>query len=254
MLKIIQIPLLSDNYSYLIIDKATKTSACVDPADSEGVIKVLKNYDIGLDYILNTHHHNDHTGGNLELKKKYGCKIIGCYADQHRIPGIDIKLNDKETFNIGHSSLIVIETPGHTVGHICFYFRDQHILFSGDTLFSLGCGRLFEGSFEEMTESILKIRSLPKETKIYCGHEYTESNASFANYLDKRDFLLKKKIIEIKDKRSKSIPTVPFLLEEEMKLNPFLKFDNIEYLDTINLDNVTKVENFKKIRLMKDNF
>ncbi len=254
MIKIIQISSLSDNYSHIILDKNAKITACVDPSVSEDVVKVLEKNDLRLDFILNTHHHHDHTGGNLELKKKYGCKIIGSYSDQARIPGIDIKLRDKESFNIGDSSFIVIETPGHTVGHICFYFRDQHILFSGDTLFSLGCGRLFEGSYEQMTKSILKIRSLPKKTKIFCGHEYTESNAKFAKYLDSNDSLLKKKITQIKYKRSKSLSTIPFFLEDEIKLNPFMKFDNPDYLKTINVDDVSKVENFKKIRLMKDNF
>ena len=254
MIDIIQIPVLSDNYTYLIIDRKSKVSCCVDPSVFEDVQKVLEDRNIRLDFILNTHHHSDHVGGNIELKRKHNCKIIGNFFDQDRIPGIDIKLKENDTFKIGDSSFTVIETSGHTLGHICFYFKEQKILFSGDTVFSLGCGRLFEGTHEQMTSSILKIRSLPKETKVYCGHEYTESNAKFAEYLNPNDSLLKQKICEIKRKRIKSIPTIPFLLGDELELNPFFRFDDKEYLESINLKNTSMVENFKKIRIMKDNF
>ena len=254
MIEIIQIPLLSDNYSYIIRDKNTNITGCIDPSVAKDVANVLQNRGIDLNFILNTHHHQDHVGGNLELKEIYNCKIIGCSDDQNRIPGIDIKLKDSEEFNIGESVFKVIDTPGHTIGHICFYFEDQNFLFCGDTIFSLGCGRLFEGSYEQMTESILKIRSLPDCTKIFCGHEYTESNAKFAEFLDSGDDLLKKKILNIKKDRLESKPTIPAVLEEEKKLNPFMKFDNQEYLDSIKIENISNAENFKKIRIMKDNF
>ena len=254
MIEIIQIQLLSDNYSYIIRDKNTNITGCIDPSVAKDIVNVLQNRGIDLNFILNTHHHQDHVGGNLELKEIYNCKIIGCSDDQNRIPGIDIKLKDSEEFNIGESVFKVIDTPGHTIGHICFYFEDQNFLFCGDTIFSLGCGRLFEGSYEQMTESILKIRSLPDSTKIFCGHEYTESNAKFAEFLDPGDDLLKKKILNIKKDRLESKPTIPALLEEEKKLNPFMKFDNQEYLDSIKIENISNSENFKKIRIMKDNF
>ena len=254
MIETIQIPLLSDNYSYIIRDKNTNITACIDPSVAKDIVNVLQNRGIDLNFILNTHHHQDHVGGNQELKEIYNCKIIGCYDDQNRIPGIDIKLKDNEEFNIGESVFKVIYTPGHTIGHICFYFKNQNLLFCGDTIFSLGCGRLFEGSYEQMTESILKIRSLPDCTKIFCGHEYTESNAKFAEFLDSRDDLLKKKILNIEKDRLRSKPTIPTILEEEKKLNPFMKFDNQEYLDSIKIENISNAENFKKIRIMKDNF
>ena len=254
MIEIIQIQLLSDNYSYIIRDKNTNITCCIDPSVAKDIVNVLQNRGIDLNFILNTHHHQDHVGGNLELKEIYNCKIIGCSDDQNRIPGIDIKLKDSEEFNIGESVFKVIDTPGHTIGHICFYFEDQNFLFCGDTIFSLGCGRLFEGSYEQMTESILKIRSLPDCTKIFCGHEYTESNAKFAEFLDSGDDLLKKKILNIKKDRLESKPTIPAVLEEEKKLNPFMKFDNQEYLDSIKIENISNAENFKKIRIMKDNF
>ena len=254
MIEIIQIPLLSDNYSYIIRDKNTNITGCIDPSVAKDIVNVLQNRGMDLNFILNTHHHHDHVGGNQELKEIYNCKIIGCYNDQNRIPGIDIKLKDNEEFNIGESVFKVIDTPGHTIGHICFYFKDQNFLFCGDTIFSLGCGRLFEGSYEQMTESILKIRSLPDSTKIFCGHEYTESNAKFAEFLDPENDLLKKKILNIKKDRLESKPTIPATLEEEKKLNPFMKFDNQEYLDSIKIENISNAENFKKIRIMKDNF
>jgi len=254
VIEIIQIQLLSDNYSYIIRDKNTNITGCIDPSVAKDIVNVLQNRGIDLNFILNTHHHQDHVGGNLELKEIYNCKIIGCSDDQNRIPGIDIKLKDSEEFNIGESVFKVIDTPGHTIGHICFYFEDQNFLFCGDTIFSLGCGRLFEGSYEQMTESILKIRSLPDCTKIFCGHEYTESNAKFAEFLDSGDDLLKKKILNIKKDRLESKPTIPAVLEEEKKLNPFMKFDNQEYLDSIKIENISNAENFKKIRIMKDNF
>ena len=254
MIDIIQIPSLSDNYSYIIIDKKTGITGCIDPSVAKDIVNVLQNRRLDLNFILNTHHHHDHVGGNQELKEIFNCKIIGSHDDQNRIPGIDIKLKDGEEFNIGESIFKVIDTPGHTIGHISFYFKDQNFLFCGDTIFSLGCGRLFEGSYEQMTESILKIRSLPDCTKIFCGHEYTESNAKFAEFLDSGDDLLKKKILNIKKDRLESKPTIPAILEEEKKLNPFMKFDNQEYLDSIKIENISNSENFKKIRIMKDNF
>ena len=193
-------------------------------------------------------------GGNLKLKEKYGCKIIGSLNDQERVPGIDIKLKENDYFSIGRSIFKIIDTPGHTNGHICFYFEEDQVLFSGDTIFSLGCGRLFEGSYEAMASSLLKIKSLPSKTKIYCGHEYTQANAKFALSLNSEDKNLKNKVDDINKKRAKSIPTVPFLLEDELKFNPFLKFNESTYLNSIGIEDLDEVKNFEKIRVLKDNF
>ena len=254
MLKIIQIPVLNDNYVYIITESISRVTACIDPSVSDAVVIYLDKNNLKLDYILNTHHHNDHVGGNLELKDKYGCKIIGSLKDQERIPGIDIALNENDLFSIGRSTLKVIDTPGHTIGHVCFYFEEDQVLFSGDTIFSLGCGRLFEGSFEEMTSSLLKIKSLPGKTKIYCGHEYTQANAKFALSLNNQDKELKKKVEDINKKRAISIPTVPFLLEDDLKFNPFMKFNETDYINKIGMEYLDEVRNFKKIRVLKDNF
>ncbi|MFL2660986.1 MAG: hydroxyacylglutathione hydrolase [Alphaproteobacteria bacterium] len=254
MLVINQIQVLTDNYVYIITESTSKITACVDPSVYDDVVNFLDNNDLKLDYILNTHHHNDHVGGNLKLKEKYGCKIIGSFNDQERVPGIDIKLKENDYFSIGRSIFKIIDTPGHTNGHICFYFEEDQVLFSGDTIFSLGCGRLFEGSYEAMTSSLLKIKSLPSKTKIYCGHEYTQANAKFALFLNSEDKNLKKKVDDINKKRAKSIPTVPFLLEEELKFNPFLKFNESTYLNSIGIEDLDEVKNFEKIRVLKDNF
>ncbi len=254
MVNVVQIPLLIDNYSYIISDDSFKVTACIDPGNSDEVLRYLEKNNLRLDYILNTHHHHDHVGGNLELKNKFNCKIVGNFHDKKRIPGIDIGLKDSEIFNVGGIQLKVIETPGHTVGHICYYSNENDLLFSGDTLFSLGCGRIFEGSYEQMAESILKLRSLPGKTKIYCGHEYTHSNAKFAFYLDNKNLKLKRKIQHIKNKREKSQSTIPSTIFEEIELNPFMKFDDKKYLDSIGIKNVSSTENFRKIRKMKDEF
>ena len=203
---------------------------------------------------LDTHHHLDHVGANLDLKKKYGCKIVGNQKDSKRIPGIDIMLSEGDIFKFGESTCEILEVSGHTNGHIAFYFKEDNCIFCGDTLFSLGCGRLFEGSPQQMVESLNKIRSLPDNTKVYCAHEYTLNNANFALSIDPNNGLLKKKISEIKDKRSQNIPTVPMLLSEEKKLNPFLNFDNKEFIERIGLENVSSTDNFRIIREMKDKF
>ena len=163
-------------------------------------------------------------------------------------------MNENDFFAIGQSKCKVIDVSGHTKGHIAFYFKEEDLIFCGDTLFSLGCGRLFEGTPAQMVKSLLKIRSLPNNTKIYCAHEYTLNNANFALSLDPKNLKLKEKIVEIKEKRSKNIPTVPCYLGEEKDLNPFLMFDNKKYLMRIGLQNSTKEENFRIIRGMKDNF
>ncbi len=254
MIEINQIPILSDNYTYLIIDKVTRTCASVDPSISEPVISIIEKENLNLNYIFNTHHHWDHVGGNLELKKKYDCKIVGNLNDKDRIPGIDICLNDGESFKLGNSKCKIFEISGHTVGHIGYYFKDDNALFCGDTLFSLGCGRLFEGTPSQMTRSLLKIRSLPNETRIYCGHEYTKSNAMFALQLEPDSLLLKKKIEDINKKRESNQPTVPSILAEEKELNPFLKFDDKKFLKKIGLEDSSSEESFRIIRQMKDQF
>ena len=163
---------LEDNYSYLIIDKKYKTACVVDPSEPQPIINFIKKNKISLKFILNTHHHFDHVGGNIELKKKYNCKIIGFEGDKNRIPNIDITLKDREKWESKNFAFKVFHVPGHTLGHICFYFFNEKLLFTGDTLFSLGCGKIFEGTYEQMFNSLNLIKSFSLETKIYCGHGY----------------------------------------------------------------------------------
>ena len=187
------IPCLQDNYSYLIIDESNNFACVVDPSESEPIINFLKNKNIKLKYILNTHHHYDHIGGNKELKKKFGSIVLGFKDDSKKIPEIDVFLENNQIWKAENFTAKIIHIPGHTSGHICFYFFNNNFAFTGDTLFSLGCGRVFEGTHEEMFISLNKIKSLPKETKIYFGHEYTLVNSQFCLKLDPNNRNLEKK-------------------------------------------------------------
>ena len=248
------IPCLTDNYAYIIYDKNSKTIGVVDPSEAKPIISFLKKEEMKLNYILNTHHHFDHIGGNLELKKIYNAKVLGFEGDKHRIPGIDITVKDKEVWNFGNSAVKIFHIPGHTLGHICFFFEKEKIVFTGDTLFSLGCGRIFEGDHKQMLDSLNKIKKLPKDTKIYCGHEYTYKNAEFCMKYDSNNINLKKKFEEIKKLRSKNLPTIPSSLEEELKSNIFLRCDQKELKIKLNMKNQEDLEVFRKVRDLKDSF
>ena len=253
-MKIIPIPCLNDNYAYIVKDNITKTVGVVDPSEAEPIINYLKKEKLELNYILNTHHHFDHIGGNIELQKLYKSKIIGFKDDKHRIPGINITLNDGEKFKFGKSQIKVIHIPGHTSGHICFFFEKEKIAFTGDTLFSLGCGRIFEGDHEQMLSSLNKIKKLPIETKIYCGHEYTLKNAKFCMKYDEKNLDLINQFKKIKELRSKNLPTVPSILEQELKSNIFLRCDQNDLKIKLNMENIEDYKVFKKVRDLKDAF
>ena len=161
---------LQDNYSYLIIDDKNNIACVVDPSEAKPIIEFVKKNKINLKYILNTHHHYDHIGGNKELKELYNVTVVGYKNDAHRIPEIDILVEDNQIWKALNFEAKVFHIPGHTSGHICFYFFNENFIFTGDTLFSLGCGRIFEGTYQEMFESLNKIKNLPENTNIYCGH------------------------------------------------------------------------------------
>ena len=248
------IPCLTDNYAYVICDNNTKTVGVVDPSEAKPIISFLNKKKLKLNYILNTHHHFDHIGGNIELKKIYNAKIIGFKGDKHRIPGIDITIKDEEKWNFGNSIVKAFHIPGHTLGHICFFFEKEKIAFTGDTLFSLGCGKIFEGSHQQMLDSLNKIKELPKDTKIYCGHEYTYKNAEFCMKYESNNIDLKKKFDKIKKLRSQNLPTIPTSLEEELKSNIFLRCNQKELKIKLNMKNHEDLEVFKKVRDLKDSF
>ena len=231
---------LIDNYSYLIIDKKNKSACVIDPSESDPIIDIIKKSKIDLKFILNTHHHHDHVGGNHDLKKKYGAKVIGFEGDRSRIPEIDICLKDREIWKHENFELKMFHIPGHTLGHVCFNFFNEKLLFTGDTLFSLGCGRIFEGTYQQMFNSLKLIKSFDLDTKIYCGHEYTLKNSNFCLIYDNKNLKLKKKIISIKEKLDKGLPTLPSTLRNELETNIFLRCDSLK--------------TFSKLRDLKDNY
>ena len=244
---------LSDNYSYLIFDKDSNIVSIVDPAEFSACEIAIKKYK-KLDYILNTHHHTDHVDGNIELKKKYNAKILGFIEDKNRIPGIDILLKENQNQKIGNLIFKVIFIPGHTKGHISFYFEKEKIIFTGDTLFSLGCGRIFEGTHVDMLNSLNKLKILPSETKAYCGHEYTKTNLDFCLKHDPTNLKLKEKAIEINSKLKSNLPTVPFTIGEEIKTNIFLRCNDNDVKLALNLKDASEQEVFNKLRDLKDTF
>jgi len=234
------IPCLQDNYSYLIIDESNNSACVIDPSEANPIIRFVENNHIKLQYILNTHHHFDHIGGNKDLKKKFGSTVLGFKEDSHRIPEIDILLEDDQIWKAQNFIAKIIHIPGHTLGHICFYFFNEKLIFTGDTLFSLGCGRIFEGTYKQMFDSLNKIKSLPKETKVYCGHEYTLNNSRFCIKHDSENLELKKKIDAISKKIKNGLPTIPSTIKEELDCNIFLRTEDLE--------------SFSKLRDLKDNF
>ena len=244
---------LNDNYSYLIFEEGTNTVSIIDPAEFMPCDKVIQKYK-KLDYILNTHHHADHVDGNIELKKKYNSKIMGFEDDKNRIPGIDILLKNNQNQKIGNLDFKTIFIPGHTKGHVAFYFKNEKIVFTGDTLFSLGCGRVFEGTNLDMFNSLNKLKILPTETKVYCGHEYTKSNLNFCLKYDLNNSLLKKKSIEINSKIKSGLPTIPTTIGEELKTNIFLRYDDNDIKQVLNLKDSSHEEVFSKLRDLKDVF
>lgn len=253
-LEIKQIATRQDNYVYLLRDSVKNRVAAVDPSDFQPISNALDTLGWTLTDIINTHHHNDHTGGNLELKEKYKCSVVGALADKSRIAGIDIKVKEGDLFSLGNAKAKILDTPGHTSGHIAFYFEEAKALFCGDTLFALGCGRIFEGTPEQMWTSLKKLRALPDDTKVFCGHEYTQSNARFAVTIESGNEKLKERVQSIETLRALKKPTVPSFLGDEKKTNPFLRCDQQEVARAISLDPNDPVSVFTEIRTRKDLF
>ena len=239
-MKIEIIKCLQDNYSYLIIDELTNEACVIDPSEANPIINYCEKNNVKPKYILNTHHHFDHVGGNQEIKDKYSSIILGYKGDKDRIPGIDLLLEDQQIWRAGNFETKIYHIPGHTSGHISFHFMNEKIIFTGDTLFSLGCGKIFEGTYDEMYESLSKFKNLPLDTKIYCGHEYTLQNSKFCAEHDPSNQKLINKIIEIKKKINNGKPTLPSTLKDELECNIFLRANDIK--------------SFSKLRDLKDNF
>lgn len=257
-MQIIRLEALLDNYIFLLYDHQQKIAAVVDPAEAEPVLKQLEKLQAELVAIFNTHHHHDHVGGNQQLMQKFPQVVVyGGAADQGRIPGQQVFLNDGDRIQFGDRVAEVIFVPGHTRAHIAYYFPPQTDgemgeLFCGDTLFAGGCGRLFEGTPAQMVESLSKLRSLPDNTHVWCAHEYTLSNLQFALTVDGNNPDLQKRIYEVKEQRDRQEPTIPSLLGVEKMTNPFLRWEQPAL--QLAAHSSDPVQTFARIRGMKDMF
>ncbi len=228
------IPILQDNYAWLLHDAQSGCRAIVDPAEVDpvvaGIEAAIAKEGGTIDMILLTHHHGDHIAGTDAIRARYGIPVVGARADAHRLPKLDREVWEGSEVDIGASTAWVYETPGHTRGHISYYFADGGVLLSGDTLFSLGCGRLLEGNAGEMFASLMKFAALPGETLVCCGHEYTESNARFARHADPENLDLLAYAERVTELRAMGMPTLPSLLSDEMACNPFLRAGDVATL------------------------
>jgi len=254
MLQIEQLSVLSDNYIYLIRDPESGQTGVVDPAVAEPVLDALARLGWQLTHILNTHHHPDHVGGNDMLMRETGCVVVGPRADRARIPGIRHEVGDGDTYALGSARAQVFDVPGHTRGHIAYWFEESAALFCGDTLFALGCGRLFEGTPAQMWTSLSKLQALPPETRVYCAHEYTQSNGRFALSVEPANPLLVARMRRVDELRAAGRPTVPSTLAEERATNPFLRPDSLEIQQVLGLAGAGPVEVFGATRARKDTF
>ncbi|MFS2155064.1 hydroxyacylglutathione hydrolase [Rhizobium sp. Rhizsp42] len=244
----------TDNFGVLVHDPETGLTASIDAPDAGAVIAAANRRGWTISHIFTTHHHTDHVEGNLALKEKYGCEIIGPINEAVAIPGLDMTMSDDDTFLFGEHPVRVIETPGHTAGHICYHFTDDKLLFAADTLFALGCGRLFERPPADMWHSLQKLAVLPDETAIYFGHEYTLSNARFALTIDPDNERLKARAAEIEALRAEGRFTIPTTLALEKETNPFLRVGDPAIRRNLLMETKTNEEVFAEIRKRKDNF
>ena len=252
--EVIVIPCLSDNYTYLVRCHRSEMTAIIDPGEAAPVIAALEERGWQLDLVINTHHHHDHIGGNAELMEKYGAKLLGPTAEKSRIPNMDETAAEGDQVLIGELEGRVFDVPGHTSGHIAFYFPAITALFSGDSLFALGCGRLFEGTPEQMWQSLQKFRNLPPSTQVYCGHEYTQSNARFAKTIEPDNAILAARCQDIDGLRARNIPTIPSRIDVELVTNPFLRADDPDVAKAMGMTGATPSEIFTEIRKRKDHF
>ncbi|MEK9672198.1 MAG: hydroxyacylglutathione hydrolase [Rhodospirillaceae bacterium] len=253
-LEIQQIPVLNDNYVYLAHCPETGATGVVDPAVSGPVLDAADKLGWNITHILNTHHHGDHTGGNLEIQAETGCEIVGPEADKDRIPGIRTQVSDGDAYRLGKAEAMVYDVPGHTRGHIAYWFEGSDALFCGDTLFAMGCGRLFEGTPAQMVKSLEKFKRLPPQTRVYCAHEYTQSNGRFALTVEPDNKALVQRMKDVDAARAKNIPTVPSTIGDELATNPFMRSDSPGLQKAIGMAGAGYVDVFAETRQRKDNF
>ena len=253
-LRVHMFPALHDNYAFLAHDEASGETAVIDTPEVAAIEKALADTGWTLTHIFNTHHHPDHAGGNLELKEKFGCTIVGPRVEESLIPGIDVSVREGDEARLGETRLEVIEVPGHTSGHIAYWCRKAGVAFVGDTLFALGCGRLFEGTPQQMWMSLQKLMKLPDHTRIYCAHEYTQANVRFALTVEPHNEALVARARDIDRLRAASKPTVPTTIGLEKATNPFLRPMSADLQETLGMTGASLVEVFAETRRRKDKF
>ncbi len=245
-------PCLSDNFGYLIHDPATGATASIDAPEAAPIIAALAREGWKLTDILVTHHHADHVGGIVELKTKYKCRVVAPFDKKAAIHDVDLRVKEGETVKVGNLTARVLETPGHTLDHISYMFDDDRALFCADTLFSIGCGRVFEGTYPMMWESLLKLRALPNDTRIYCGHEYTASNVKFALGIEPDNPALKARAEEVAKLRAANQPTIPTLMRDEKEANTFLRADVPSVAAALGMTGKSPADVFGEIRERKN--
>ncbi len=248
------VPCLSDNYAVLLRDPASNAVAVVDVPDADAVIAALEAEQWTPTHILVTHKHADHIQGIPAVKQRYGATVIGPRAEADAIPTLDVRVGEPDVVEVGSLRARVFDTPGHTAGHICYWFEKEKLLFSADTLFALGCGRSFERPASVLWESLLKLRKLPDDTLVYCGHEYTLSNARFSVTVDPKNAALKARLDEIEKARAANKPTVPSKLGDEKKTNPFLRADDPAIAEAVGMKGADAAAVFTEIRERKNTF
>jgi hydroxyacylglutathione hydrolase len=255
-MRVVQIPLLKDNYGYLIVCPDTSEAAIVDPSEGEPAFRRAEAEKVKLTAILNTHHHRDHTGGNPFLLEQRSLEVYGHRSDEARIPGLNHPLEEGDEVAVGNLRGKVFFIPGHTTGHVAYLFGDS--LFCGDTLFVAGCGRLFEGTAEQMLSSLSRLKALPDETRVYCGHEYTEKNLEFASTLEPGNRDISRKLARARELRARGASTVPSTIREEKQTNPFFRWDSDEIKDHLKQQfpdlKLEPLSVFAQVRKLKDAF
>ena len=253
-LEVHQFPTRSDNYGVLVHDKATGATAAIDAPDAEQLLAALNKKGWKLTHILTTHHHHDHTAGNAAVKRMTGCTIVGPAKEAASIPGIDVRVAEGDTVEIGGVKARVIETPGHTRGHVSYHFPDDGLVFVGDTLFSVGCGRLLEGDARTMWSSLEKLAKLPPDTTLYCGHEYTNANCRFALTVEPENDALRARAMEVAKLADQGEPALPTTISRELGTNPFLRPSSPAIQKRLGMEGRPLHEIFGEIRRRKDQF
>lgn len=244
----------TDNYGLLLHDRKTGATAAIDAPDASEIERQLAVQGWILSHIFTTHRHADHVDGNLALQKRFGCSITGPHREAGHIRGIDREVSGGDTFTWAGREVRVLDCPGHTLGHVAYHMPSEDAVFAGDTLFSLGCGRVFEGTLDEMYESVSQFKLLPRATRLYCGHEYTQSNARFAQAVEPGNPLLVQRAAEVDRMRAQGKMTCPSTIEVELGTNPFLRTGSAEIRETLGLEQVSDAEVFAELRRRKDGF